>query len=200
MIYFVVLSITLGLFLGRWVLSADLVSHLDTLTTAALCLLLVGIGIDIGSKKEIWPRLCLMGWRVILVPVLVAVGSILGSLAAGLFLGMPLREASAIGAGFGWYSLSGVLLTQIHSLEAGTLAFLTNVMREIISFIIIPILAVKLGRLAAVAPGGATTMDTTLPLIAKSTDTDTAIIAIINGTTLTAIVPFLVPLLINLNF
>ncbi len=200
MIYFVVLSITAGLFLGRCVLSADLVSHLDTLTTAALCLLLVGIGIDIGCKKEIWPRLCLMGWRVILVPVLVAAGSILGSIAAGFFLGMPLREASAIGAGFGWYSLSGVLLTQIHSLETGTLAFLTNVMREIFSFILIPILAVKLGRLAAVAPGGATTMDTTLPLIAKSTDTDTAIIAIINGTTLTAIVPFLVPLLINLNF
>ncbi|MFX4262626.1 lysine exporter LysO family protein [Pelotomaculum propionicicum] len=198
MIYFVVLSIGAGLILGRWVLPVELVSHLDALTTAALCLLLVGIGIDIGSKKEVWPRLCLMGWRVMLVPVLVAVGSILGSIAAGVFIGMPLKEASAIGAGFGWYSFSGVLLTKIYSLETGTLAFLSNVMREIISFIVIPVLAARFGRLAAVAPGGATTMDTTLPLIAKSTDTDTAIIAIINGTTLSAFVPFLIPLLINL--
>jgi uncharacterized membrane protein YbjE (DUF340 family) len=71
-------------------------------------------------------------------------------------------------------------------------------MREAISFILIPLVAVKIGRLAAVAPGGATTMDTTLPLIAKATDAYTTVIALINGTTLSAMVPLLVPLLINM--
>lgn len=191
-------SILLGELLGRWVLPVALIGHLDTLTTAALCLMLAGIGVDLGSQKEAWYRLRSMGWRIMLVPFLVAAGSLGGAVLAGVFLGMPLKEASAIGAGFGWYSLSGVLLSKIYSVEAGALAFLTNIMREVISFVLIPLLAVKIGRLAAVAPGGATTMDTTLPLIAKSTDADTAVIALINGTTLSAMVPLLVPLLINM--
>jgi len=195
--FLVVIFIFLGAALGRWVLPGNLIGHLDTLTTSALCLMLVGIGIDLGSQKEAWSRLRSMGWRIMLVPILVAAGSLGGAVVAGLFLGMPLREASAVGAGFGWYSLSGVLLSKIYSVEAGALAFLTNVMREIISFIIIPLLAARIGRLAAVAPGGATTMDTTLPLIARTTDPDTTVIALVNGTTLSAMVPLLVPLLIN---
>lgn len=194
----VILSIALGIALGRWALPQDLIAHLDTLTTAALCLLLVGIGIGLGSQIQVLSRLKLLGWRIILVPVLVAAGSIGGAALAGILLGMPFREASAIGAGFGWYSLSGVLLSKIYSVEVGALAFLTNVMREIISFILIPFLAARFGRLAAVAPGGATTMDTTLPLIARVTDMDTTIIALVNGTMLSAMVPLLVPLLIKI--
>lgn len=197
MTFLVVIFIFFGAALGRWVLPGNLIGHLDMLTTSALCLMLVGIGIDLGSQKEAWSRLRSMGWRIMLVPILVAAGSLGGAVVAGLFLGMPLREASAVGAGFGWYSLSGVLLSKIYSVEAGALAFLTNVMREIISFIIIPLLAARIGRLAAVAPGGATTMDTTLPLIARTTDADTTVIALVNGTTLSAMVPLLVPLLIN---
>lgn len=108
------------------------------------------------------------------------------------------NQASAVGAGFGWYSLSGVILSNIYSVETRALAFMTNIIRELISFILIPILAVRIGNLAAVAPGGATTMDTTLPLIARATDADTAVIALVNGTTLSVMVPLLVPLLIGL--
>lgn len=197
MIYLIVISVIAGVLLGRWALPGHLVGHLEILTTAALCVLLIGIGIDIGSKKEAWLRLRLMGWRVLLVPVLVAAGSLGGAYLAGLCLQMPLREALAVVAGFGWYSFSGVLLAKIYSLETGALAFLTNMMREFISFILIPLLAVKMSKLAAVAPGGATTMDTTLPLIAKFTDADIAVIAVINGTALSALVPLLIPLLIN---
>lgn len=194
----VVVSIFLGVALGRWVIPADFVAHLETVTTLALCLMLVGIGIDLGSQKEAWTRLRYLGWRIMLVPALVAAGTLGGATLAGLFLGMPMNEASAIGAGFGWYSLSGVLLAKIYSVEVGALAFLTNVMREVIALFLIPLLAARIGSLAAVAPGGATTMDTTLPLIAKSTDADTTVIALINGTTLSALVPLLVPFLISI--
>ena len=83
-------------------------------------------------------------------------------------------------------------------METGALAFLTNVSRELIAFMLIPVLAAKLGHLVAVSPGGATTMDTTLPLIAKTTDADTTVIAVVNGTILSSMVPFLVPVLIHL--
>lgn len=191
-------AILFGIILGHWFIPAGAADHLDSVTTAALCIMLVGVGIDIGSRRETWGRLWRMGVRVLLVPVLVAAGSLAGAVAGGAFLGMPLNEAAAIGAGFGWYSLSGVLLAKIHNVETGALAFLTNVARELISFVVIPVLAARAGRMAAVAPGGATTMDTTLPLIARATDPETALVALVNGMVLSSLVPFLVPLLISL--
>lgn len=191
-------AIITGALLGYWLLPASAMGYLDTATTLALCVMLVGVGIDLGSQRQTWARLRALGWKIFLVPVLVAAGSLAGAVAGGLVLGMPVNESSAIGAGFGWYSLSGVLLAKIYNVETGALAFLTNVSRELIAFVLIPVLAARAGKVVAVSPGGATTMDTTLPLIAKTTDADTTVIAVVNGTTLSALVPFLVPLLINL--
>lgn len=198
MTWFVVGAIIFGVVLGRWFIPEYWTGYIDPVTTVALCVMLVGIGIDIGSKKETWGRLMEMGARVFLVPVLVALGSLAGAAAGGMVLGMPLNESSAIGAGFGWYSLSGVLLAKIYNVETGALAFLTNVARELIAFLVIPLLAARFSGVVAVSPGGATTMDTTLPLIARVTDSETAIIALVNGLVLSSMVPVLVPLLISL--
>lgn len=190
----VVAGIVSGTFLPQ-----SVAGSLETFTTLALCVLLVGIGIDLGrSKNRIRTNLAAMGWHILYIPLLVAIGSISGTIISGLLLRMPLNESAAIGAGFGWYSLSGVLLAQIHNVETGALAFLTNVSREIIALLTIPLLAARVGFITSIAPGGATTMDTTLPLIAKSTDNSTAVIAFINGLILSMLVPILVPILIQI--
>lgn len=195
----VVAAILAGALLGYWVLPVGMVGYLDQATSLALCIMLVGVGIDLGSQRQTWLRLRALGWKILLVPALVAVGSLTGAIVGGVILDLPFNEASAIGAGFGWYSLSGVLIAKIYSVETGALAFLTNVSRELLAFVLIPVLAAKLGNLVAISPGGATTMDTTLPLISKATDADTTVIAVVNGTVLSSLVPFLVPVLIHLT-
>ncbi len=197
MTWIVIITVTLGVVSGIY-LPYNMIVKLEPLTTLALGLLLIGIGIDLGSDKNTWQNLKKLGWRILYIPVAIAIGSIIGTSLSGFLIGIPLNEAAAIGAGFGWYSLSGVLLTKIYHVETGTLAFLTNVFREIIALLIIPIVAQRLGFLAGIAPGGATAMDTTLPLIAKSTDSDTAAIAFVSGLVLSTLVPILVPLLIQL--
>ena len=191
-------AVALGIALGHWLIPEQYIQHMGGITTTALYLLLFTIGIDLGRQKEIWIRLWHMGWRIFLLPLLVAVGSLAGASITGLFIGLPLNEASAIGAGFGWYTLSGVLLAKIYNVETGTLALITNMARELLTFVTVPLVARYIGKFAAVAPGGATTMDTTLPLVTKATDSDMAIIAFINGSILTALVPVLVPFFINL--
>jgi len=191
-------AVVLGMVWGRWFLPASLAGHLELVTNIALGLMLVGVGIELGSKRSTWSRLCVLGWRVLLVPLAVGIGSLAGAVGAGLMLNLPFNESSAIGAGFGWYSLSGVLIAQIYDVQVGALAFLTNVIRELMAFMLIPVLAVKMSKLMAVAPGGATTMDTTLPVISRATDADTTIIALVNGTSLSLLVPVLVPVLISL--
>ncbi|MEG6512821.1 lysine exporter LysO family protein [Desulforamulus ruminis] len=193
-------AVAVGIAAGYWLLPEVMGPYLNPITTTSLYLLLFGIGIDLGRQREVWGKLWSMGWKVLLLPVLVALGSLAGAALSGLILGLPFNESTAIGAGFGWYSLSGVLIAEIYHVETGALAFMTNVARELLTFLSVPLVARYIGRFSAVAPGGATTMDTTLPLITKATDADMAVIAFINGSVLSTLVPLLVPFFIHLKF
>jgi uncharacterized membrane protein YbjE (DUF340 family) len=70
-------------------------------------------------------------------------------------------------------------------------------MREVATLLMTPVLVKYFGKLAPIAAGGATSMDTTLPVIAKFTGTEYAIIAVFSGTVLTIIVPFLVTFILT---
>ena len=171
---------------------------MDKITTYALAALLFGVGVDLGKNKEIFVQLKNLGWQILALPFLIAVGSIVGAIIIGLFIGLSSNEAAAVGAGFGWYSLSGVILSKLHSVELGSIAFLANVFRELITIISLPFVVKYFGKLTAIAPGGATTMDVTLPIIKKTAGDETVIPAFFSGAVLSILVPILVPFLIGL--
>ncbi|NLY51160.1 MAG: lysine exporter LysO family protein, partial [Firmicutes bacterium] len=151
---------------------------------------------DMGLKKEALREFIQLGPRVLLVPAGVVMGSLAATAVLAVFLGLKWNEGAAIGAGFGWYSLTGVLLTELHSVRLGTLAFLTNVMRESLTIVILPWVQRYLGPLAAIAPGGATTMDVTLPVVIKVAGEEYGLVAFANGFLLSLSVPFLVQVLL----
>ncbi|HHY38102.1 MAG TPA: lysine exporter LysO family protein, partial [Clostridia bacterium] len=174
-------------------------ASLDALTSISLAALVITIGIDLGKNRHTWIWLRRAGIRVVLLPGLVVIGTLAGSLAAGFLAGIPANESLAVGAGFGWYSLSGALLSKIYRADTGALAFLANVARELGAVVLMPLIARCGLKATVVAPGGATTMDTTLPLILRLTDHETAVLGLANGIVLTILVPLLVPILIGLR-
>ena len=93
----------------------------------------------------------------------------------------------------GWYSLSGILLTEAGNPTGGTISFLANVMREMLTFVSVPFIAKHIGYYCAIAPAGATAMDTTLAIISRNTNATIAVVAFVSGITLTMLVPILVP-------
>lgn len=192
-------SVIGGVLIGLFILPDSFFSYLEPITNYALGILLLGIGIDIGRNRQILVRVFDFGWKILLIPILVGAGSIIGAFLIGSLLGMGGNEAAAIGAGFGWYSLSAIILSKIHSVEIGSLAFITNIMREFITFLILPLVVKYLGKLACIAPGGATTMDVTLPIIKELAGEEIVIPAFISGFVLSMLVPILVPLIINLG-
>jgi len=200
MSWIILLAVLTGTAAGYFVLPTSLSRYSGTFIEAGVCFLLFWVGVDIGGSKESFVKLRQYGWRIFLIPAGMAVGSIAATVIAGRLLGYSVGEAGAVGAGLGWYSLSGVLLTELHSVRLGTVAFVTNVVRELIAFVLIPVVAARIGHLEAITPGGSTCMDTTLPVIARSTGPETAIIAFLSGVLLTSIVPVLVTLLIKLPF
>jgi len=198
MLWMIFLSVAAGFFAGfmGWI-PAGIQPYLDRLITYGVCLIVFSVGITIGRNREVWRRIKTLGIRVLLLPASVAAGTLLGSLLVPLLIPIGFRETLAVGAGFGWYSLSGVLLMQLHSADLGALAFLSNVFRELLSFAVIPLLAWYAGPFTCIAPGGATTMDTTLPLINRFSGAENSLPAFINGLLLTICVPILIPLFIG---
>jgi len=198
MTFIIVFSVIVGILIGIFILPPASFNIINNATTWALAILLFGVGVDIGQNRVIFKQFKKLGWQIVFIPFLIAFASIVSSLIVGMILGLKFNEAAAVGAGFGWYSLSGVLLAKIYSVQLGSLAFLTNVFRELITFIILPFVVKYLGRLTAIAPGGATTMDVTLPLIKEVAGEEIVIPAFISGAVLSSLVPILVPFLINL--
>ncbi|MCT4586610.1 MAG: lysine exporter LysO family protein [Carboxylicivirga sp.] len=175
----------------EWLLNEDL-------TTYALFVLMFLVGISIGSDKNAFYILRKLNFKVILVPLSVVVGSLVGTSLISIILSdINVKEAMAVGAGFGYYSLSSIFIGQLHSQELGVIALLSNIFREIITLLAVPLLVKYFGKLAGIATGGATAMDTTLPIIVKFTGKDYGIIAIFSGIVLTILVPVLVTMILE---
>lgn len=161
-----------------------------------LYLLIFLVGLDLGMNFKI-TDLKKVGRSAVIMPFLTVIGSLFGALIASVILGVPLKWGLAVGAGCGWYSLTGPLIAQ-YSVVYGTVGFLANLLREILTIILYPVLARRISPEKAVVLGGATTMDTTLPIIASFGGREVALVAFVHGFILTAIVPFLVPLVLSL--
>ena len=93
----------------------------------------------------------------------------------------------------GWYSLAGATISQMGGAELGSIAFMSNLMREIFSFVLIPLLAVKLNYYTCIASAGATSEDTTLPVMLKYTNEETVVLSVFNGVICSFFVPLLIP-------
>ncbi|STU92138.1 surface protein [Klebsiella pneumoniae subsp. ozaenae] len=57
-------------------------------------------------------RQIVLNRRGMIVAVVVTASSLLGGILNAFILGLPLKTGLAMASGFGWYSLSGILLTE----------------------------------------------------------------------------------------
>lgn len=191
-------SVIVGILIGYFLLNGGQKVWIEYITNYSLGVLLFGVGIDIGASREIIKDIKLLGWKLFVIPILIGIGSLVGSILIGFIFGFATKESAAVGAGFGWYSLSGVLISKLHSAELGSLAFLTNVFRELLTVMVLPLVAKYFGSLASIAPGGATTMDVTLPIVKECGGEAVVIPAFVSGVILSTAVPILVPFFLSL--
>jgi uncharacterized membrane protein YbjE (DUF340 family) len=132
---------------------------------------------------------------MLLAPLCTVLGTYLGALAIPIFTAYSLRESLALVSGFGWYTLSGVLLSDLGAPELGAVSFLSNLFRESASFIVIPLLsALPFSTLGGLSIAGATSMDVTLPILKKSFGDTIVPLAIVHGSVITLLAPFFIPL------
>ncbi len=193
----IVLFFIVGLVLAMFSILPDILLQNDY-SNYMLYFLMFFVGISIGIDKSILKILKGAKFKILLVPLSVIVGTLLGVGISSVFLSnISLKEALAVGSGFGYYSLSSIFITQLSGSVLGVIALLSNVLREIITLLATPILLKYFGKLAPIASGGATAMDTTLPIITKYVGKEYAIIAVFSGVILTILVPFIVTFILS---
>ena len=157
----VVIGMVIGYFLPEGYLPPE-----NTMTVMLMILiLLVGIGLK-GSGitlKEV-----LLNRRGVEMSVIFT----FAVLAGGLFFALLFSEVSwtkglALASGFGWYSLSAIVMTEAYGAIWGSVALFNDLIREFFALIFIPVFMRK-SPSASVGLGGATSLDFTLPIIQQS--------------------------------
>ncbi len=157
----VVIGMVIGYFLPEGYLPPE-----NTMTVLLMILiLLVGIGLK-GSGitlKEV-----LLNRRGVEMSVIFT----FAVLAGGLFFALLFSEVSwtkglALASGFGWYSLSAIVMTEAYGVIWGSVALFNDLIREFFALLFIPVFMRK-SPSASVGLGGATSLDFTLPIIQQS--------------------------------
>ena len=188
---FVLFALAAGVWSGQSLPDAFL-TLVEKSSDGILYVLMFTVGVSVGANRVVIRKLREMDLRACLTPL----GVILGSLAGGAFCCLLTRftiwETAGIGAGMGWYSLSGVLLGDLYGADAGAAAFLSNLMRELFTFLLAPAVMKRLNSFSGIAMAGATSEDTTLPILMRGSSEEVAVYAVINGVLTSAAVPVLI--------
>ena len=167
MVLLTILSLLLGLACGFFELQNPFILMISQNSDLILYLLMLSVGISIGMHKGIVQKIREYHIRIFIIPIGIMISSLLGGVVCSLLFQLPLGHGTAIASGMGWYSLAGSAIGNIAGAQLGSIAFLSNLMREVFSFLLIPFLAAHLNQYACIAPAGATSEDTTLPVILK---------------------------------
>lgn len=179
--------------------------HHPDLSVALLSGLVLQVGIGLGANDNLKEVVHAIRPRMLLLPLFTIAGSLLFAACAALVPGSrSLTECLAVGSGFGYYSLSSVLIANVGvqafgadgAAELATVALLANVAREMCVLFCLPLFARWCGRIAPISAAGINSMDVCLPGIVRYSGGSSQLVplAILHGIALEISVPLLITL------
>ncbi|WP_447553811.1 lysine exporter LysO family protein [Vreelandella sp. EE22] len=192
----VIMGVATGLVLGPY-LGERLFTTADTLAEWVLYALLALIGCQLRNSGMAL-RQILLNRLGLAIAVTLAASSLLAGAVAAPLLSLPVNEGLALAAGFGWYSLSAILIGDQLGPLLGGVAFFNDLARELLAFMLIPLIIHRHAALA-IGYGGATSMDFTLPVIQQHGGVACVPIAVVNGFILSLLSPPLILFFLSLS-
>lgn len=187
---FIILSFfSLGLAMAHFRIVPDTLLEHDY-ALVALWLLMAFVGLSLGADKKLPEILRSLNPRVLLLPLATTCGTFAGATLAALFLTLTVADCLAVSSGFAYYSLSSIFITQYKGADLGAVALICNISRELFTLVFTPLVVRLFGAPAAISCGGASTVDTTLPVISRYAGAPWVFPAIIHAVILDFSVPF----------
>lgn len=196
-----------GICLGLSGYAPDVLS-LPILPVLLLSILVFLAGIGLGSNKGLSYVIHSFQWQMLLLPIFTIIGTLLFTMLVVFILHeYTLADLMAIGSGFGYYSLSSVLILDMKTMTVGvdeatklaSIALLVNVFREMIAMFGCSFFTHKGGSCAAISVSGINSMDVCLPIILKASGNDGKWlpVSVFHGIALELAVPILISLFCN---
>jgi len=166
--------------------------YADKISETALIILLFLVGLQLRNNG-INLRQVIMNRNGVIISLVVAISALLGGALAAFVVDLPIHAGMAIASGYGWYSLSGSMLTKALGSVLGSVAFFNDLIRELLAIILIPVL-IKKNPTMALGICGATSMDFTLPVLQRSGGVAIVPVAIVHGFILSLLAPIFMAL------
>lgn len=190
------LALAVGIVLGMLVNASELQMTFNSWYLLLVFIFLIGVELAFTQFDRSW-----LSWKILLVPVAAFVGSCLAALLNYFILSNDygLNEVMALAQGYGWYSMSGILFTELHSAKLGGIALLTDLFREIFAILLMYCLGWRFPR-SAISSAGATSMDVTLAMVKQSCGTHYVPHAMMSGLILSLLAPLLISLFLSMKF
>ena len=153
-------------------------------------MVLIGLDLAYAPLDRSW-----LNWKILLVPLGCIVGSVFGAYVSALLLQqLSFKDALLFSQGYGFYSMSGIFITELKGAELGSIALINDLFREIFAILLMYCLGWRYPR-AAIASAGATAMDVTLPMVKQACGNDFIPYAMVSGFILSILAPIAVSIL-----
>ncbi len=189
-ISYALLALLTGLALAyfKQQLSFDL--HISSWGLLLVFMLLIGLDLAYTPLDRSW-----LNWKILFVPLGCILGSIAGAYASYLLLqDLSLKHALLFSQGYGFYSMSGIVITELKGAELGSIALMNDLFREIFAILLMYCIGWRYPR-AAISAAGATAMDATLPMVKHACGNNFIPHAMVSGFILSVLAPIAVSIL-----
>lgn len=184
------LALGLGYAVAELSVFFDLNLHISTWNLLLVFMFLIGLDLAHSPLDRSW-----LNWKILLVPAGCIIGSILGAVLATMVIStISLKDLIMLSQGYGFYSMSGIVVTQLKNAELGSVALMNDLFREIFAILLMYIAGWRYPR-SAIASAGATAMDVTLPMVKQACGSDFIPHAMVSGFILSILAPILLSVL-----
>ena len=150
---------------------------------------MIGLDLAYSPLDRAW-----LNWKILLVPAGCIMGSVVGMLLCALWLPIQLKDLLMLSQGYGFYSMSGIVVSELRTPELGSIALMNDLFREIFAILMMYALGWRYPR-AAISAAGATAMDVTLPMVKQACGNDFIPHAMVSGFVLSVLAPIAVSVL-----
>lgn len=164
--------------------------HISTWHLLLVFMLLIGLDLAYSPLDKSW-----LNWKILLVPLGCILGSLFGAFIAAYFLpNLSIQDLIMLSQGYGFYSMTGIVVTELKNAHLGSIALMNDLFREIFAIIFMYIIGWRYPR-SAISSAGATAMDVTLPMVKQACGNDFIPHAMVSGFILSVLAPILVSIL-----
>ena len=151
---------------------------------------LIGLDLAYSPLDRSW-----LNWQILLVPLGCILGSIIGAFVTAYFVpSIQLKDLIMLSQGYGFYSMTGIVVTELKNTHLGSIALMNDLFREIFAIVFMYIIGWRYPR-SAISSAGATAMDVTLPMVKQACGNDFIPHAMVSGFILSVLAPIVVSVL-----